>query len=110
MMKNFNLFPRLLMLSGLLIMVGYSSSIAEVWDPSCGRSIQSLKSTQERIQTLRGQQVAHELYRFSSDLKVMEDDLTKLSDDQEKNLLKLIQEFNHRLKEFANTCLKNPVI
>ena len=91
-----------------MVALGLNVCAAEIWDASCERSIKALDNTQKRIQTVRGSQIANELQGFSQDLSFGGNGLDKYSRDQEAKLRKLVEEFNHRLKEFSKTCLENP--
>lgn len=99
----------------LLIVMVFGSGVgwAAVWDHSCENAIRSLQGTQQRIRHVRGELVAHDMARVPSSMFVEADgSASRFSESNylatEQEMRSLIELFNSKLKEFAETCLKGP--
>ena len=102
--------------AGLLLIVivfGTGMGWAAVWDHSCENSIKSLQGTQQRIRHVRGELVAHDMNRVPSSMFVKGEWAASRSSESdylatEQEMRSLIDLFNTKLQEFAETCLKGP--
>jgi len=101
-----------LLMAGVVFCVG-GTGFATVWDQSCEYAISGLQETQQRIQFLRGELVAHEMHQKSSFNLVVEAEWSSPQTSRSELLSRnhkmrnLINRFNGKLKVFSQNCLND---